>query len=151
MPGSGEVFDWALLDRVVAGRRYILAGGLNPSNVVEAIEMLGPWGVDVSSGVEVSPGRKDPAKVRRFLSAVRSAADSIDIWDDDPVIGSIARSADTDLGAVPRRTAVPNNPAEPGDPSAVGGRAAVPRDEGAASAAGGPSRPFDWEEDSQWQ
>lgn len=73
LPGSGEVFDWTLLDRLVAGRQYILAGGLDPSNVTEAIEMLNPWGVDVATGVEASPGRKDPAKVRRFIAAARAA------------------------------------------------------------------------------
>ena len=84
MPGSGEVFDWARLDRLVAGRPYILAGGLGPDNVTEAVEMLAPWGVDVSTGVEASPGRKDPAKVRRFIAAARAAAASVDRWDDGP-------------------------------------------------------------------
>ena len=71
--GSGQVFDWDLIDRRVAGRPYILAGGLDPENVATAIEMLGPWGVDVASGVEAAPGRKDPVKVRRFLAAARAA------------------------------------------------------------------------------
>lgn len=74
LPGSGEVFDWGELERVVDGRPYILAGGLDPTNVTEAIEMLDPWGVDVATGVEASPGRKDPAKVRRFIAAARKAA-----------------------------------------------------------------------------
>ncbi|MGH1489300.1 MAG: phosphoribosylanthranilate isomerase [Acidimicrobiales bacterium] len=78
LPGSGEVFDWTLLEQALKGRSYILAGGLNPTNVAQAIEMLAPWGVDVASGVESSPGRKDPAKVRRFIAAARAAADSID-------------------------------------------------------------------------
>ncbi len=73
-PGRGETFDWSLLDRLVAGRPFILAGGLTPENVGRAIELVGPWGVDVASGVEASPGHKDPARVRRFLAAVRAAA-----------------------------------------------------------------------------
>ncbi len=72
-PGSGEVFDWGKLDRAVQGRPYILAGGLDPTNVTEAVEMLDPWGVDVATGVEASPGRKDPAKVRLFIAAARKA------------------------------------------------------------------------------
>lgn len=73
MGGSGQTFDWGLVDSRVGSRPYILAGGLDPDNVAEAIESLGPWGVDVASGVEASPGRKDPAKVRRFLAAARGA------------------------------------------------------------------------------
>jgi len=73
LPGSGEPFDWDLVDRRIAGRPYVLAGGLDPDNVTRAIESLGPWGVDVASGVEAAPGRKDPAKVRRFLAAARAA------------------------------------------------------------------------------
>ena len=67
--GGGVAFDWDL----VAGieRPYILAGGLTPENVVEAIERLDPFAVDVSSGVETD-GFKDPAKVRRFLERVRT-------------------------------------------------------------------------------
>lgn len=72
-PGSGKSFDWRLLSQRVGDRPYILAGGLNPENVARAIEELGPWGVDAASGVESSPGRKDPAKVRRFLAAARAA------------------------------------------------------------------------------
>jgi phosphoribosylanthranilate isomerase len=67
--GTGESFDWELL----AGRRskvpLILAGGLNPDNVAEAIEVVKPLAVDVVSGVEAEPGRKDHAKVEAFLEA----------------------------------------------------------------------------------
>jgi phosphoribosylanthranilate isomerase len=70
-PGSGKVFDWSLLGDVPVGPRVILAGGLTPENVAAGIRAAKPWGVDVSSGVEASPGRKDPVKLRRFISTVR--------------------------------------------------------------------------------
>jgi phosphoribosylanthranilate isomerase len=73
-PGSGEVFDWSLVDQVPSGVRLILAGGLTPENVGSAIEYVNPWGVDVSSGVESSPGRKDALKVKRFVENARAAA-----------------------------------------------------------------------------
>jgi len=73
-PGSGKVFDWRLAHEVPDGLRLILAGGLDADNVADAIEAVEPWGVDVASGVESSPGRKDPSKVRRFISNARAAA-----------------------------------------------------------------------------
>jgi phosphoribosylanthranilate isomerase len=67
--GSGESFDWNL----ISGRRSsipaILAGGLRPENVAEAIELTRPFAVDVASGVEAEPGRKDPAKLAAFFEA----------------------------------------------------------------------------------
>ena len=72
-PGSGQVFDWTILDGTRRGLRLILAGGLNPSNVAKAIEQVRPWGVDVSTGVESSPGHKDPAKVRAFVEEAKAA------------------------------------------------------------------------------
>ena len=72
-PGSGVAFDWSLAERIAPGRRVILAGGLTPDNVAAAIEQVRPWGVDVASGVEVEPGRKDPVKVRRFIGAAAKA------------------------------------------------------------------------------
>jgi phosphoribosylanthranilate isomerase len=71
-PGSGHVFDWSLAEGAPSGRRVILAGGLTPENVAGAIERVRPWGVDVSTGVESAPGRKDPRKVRAFVQAARS-------------------------------------------------------------------------------
>jgi len=73
-PGSGRVFDWRLAAEVPDGLRLILAGGLDADNVSDAIEAVEPWGVDVSSGVEAEPGKKDPSKVRRFIANARAAA-----------------------------------------------------------------------------
>jgi phosphoribosylanthranilate isomerase len=72
-PGSGELWDWSLADEVPEGLRVILAGGLDPSNVAAAIARVRPWGVDVSSGVERSPGQKDALKVKAFVDAARAA------------------------------------------------------------------------------
>lgn len=73
-PGSGEVFDWGLFADLPEGPRYLIAGGLNPDNVALAVSRVSPWGVDVSSGVERSPGRKDPLKVKSFVERARAAA-----------------------------------------------------------------------------
>jgi phosphoribosylanthranilate isomerase len=72
--GTGTVADWQLARRAVAtlGLPILLAGGLSPDNVAEAIAAVGPWGVDVSSGVESAPGRKDHARIHRFIAAARS-------------------------------------------------------------------------------
>jgi phosphoribosylanthranilate isomerase len=75
--GTGETFDWSDGSCGVQGVSYILsviiAGGLRPDNVHFAIERLKPWGVDVASGVEARPGKKDPEKVRAFVKVVRAA------------------------------------------------------------------------------
>jgi phosphoribosylanthranilate isomerase len=72
--GTGETFDWALVREVRRRAGFVvLAGGMRPENVKAALQAVGPDGVDVSSGVEASPGRKDPARVRAFVDAVRSA------------------------------------------------------------------------------
>ncbi|MFM8811967.1 MAG: phosphoribosylanthranilate isomerase, partial [Actinomycetota bacterium] len=72
-PGSGEAFDWSLLDELPKGLRVMLSGGLSPDNVRGAILSTQPWGVDVSSGVERSPGVKDAVKMRQFITAARDA------------------------------------------------------------------------------
>lgn len=72
-PGSGRVFDWSLAEGAPSGLRILLAGGLTAENVAEAIDRVRPWGVDVSTGVESSPGVKDATKVRRFITAAKSA------------------------------------------------------------------------------
>jgi len=73
--GTGTAFNWHEAAPVVASlsrtERVVIAGGLKPENVGEAISILRPWGVDVVSGVEASPGKKDPEKVRAFVRAVR--------------------------------------------------------------------------------
>lgn len=71
--GTGETFNWELAALARArGRPVFLAGGLTPENVARAVAQVNPFAVDVSSGVEVSPGRKDAAKVRAFIKAVRN-------------------------------------------------------------------------------
>lgn len=73
-PGSGKVFDWGAFDDLPLGPRYLLAGGLTPDNVAAAVTKTAPWGVDVSSGVERAPGRKDPLKVKAFIERARGSA-----------------------------------------------------------------------------
>ncbi|HEU5182022.1 MAG TPA: phosphoribosylanthranilate isomerase [Candidatus Polarisedimenticolia bacterium] len=73
--GGGVAFDWSRLATHGAfGRRIIVAGGLTPDNVAEAVHLLRPYGVDVSSGVEQSPGVKDAKRMEDFVRAVRGAS-----------------------------------------------------------------------------
>jgi phosphoribosylanthranilate isomerase len=73
MGGTGHLAPWELLAGRDFGVPWILAGGLTPENVAEAIRKVRPWGVDVASGVESSPGRKCPAKMKAFVEAARNA------------------------------------------------------------------------------
>jgi phosphoribosylanthranilate isomerase len=75
--GTGKTFDWhksgSILENIKARGNVVAAGGLTPDNVSMALNILKPWGVDVVSGVEARPGKKDPEKVRAFVRAVREA------------------------------------------------------------------------------
>ena len=74
-PGSGVPFDWSLVGDLVTRHKILLAGGLRPDNVAEAIRRVRPWGVDVASGVEAAPGQKDPSAIARFVTEARAIAD----------------------------------------------------------------------------
>jgi phosphoribosylanthranilate isomerase len=82
-PGSGKVFDWSVAGDAPDSVRLILAGGLTPDNVGAAIQEVLPWGVDVSTGVEKEPGRKDPLAVMRFIENARAAAPVPYLGDDE--------------------------------------------------------------------
>lgn len=73
--GTGVSFDWSHAGDVFAthghGLKIIAAGGLNPDNLAEAVRLMHPWGVDVASGVEATPGRKDPARLKAFLQITK--------------------------------------------------------------------------------
>lgn len=71
--GTGTTFNWAIADEAAASRHIILAGGLTPDNVAGAVAAVHPYAVDVSSGVESAPGKKDGQKVTAFITAVRLA------------------------------------------------------------------------------
>ena len=75
--GTGQTFNWRTgqpsVELISRLGQVIVAGGLNAGNVTEAVRILKPWGVDVSSGVEANPGKKDPHKIRAFVDAVRQA------------------------------------------------------------------------------
>jgi len=77
--GTGRSFDWERTAAIVrevqeaTGGWVIIAGGLKAENVGEAIEAFAPWGVDVASGVESAPGKKDPERLRAFVAAARAA------------------------------------------------------------------------------
>lgn len=76
--GTGIAYDWNLAADTLfskgEARKFIAAGGLTAANIAEAITLLNPWGIDVASGVESAPGRKDSAKLRAFIAGARAAA-----------------------------------------------------------------------------
>lgn len=95
-PGSGRLFDWTLAEEVPTGLRVVVAGGLDPGNVAHAIHTLHPWGVDVATGVEASPGHKDPRLLQAFIAAARAA-------DPPRHLGGDERPYDWDAELVGRR------------------------------------------------
>ncbi|MEU6352798.1 phosphoribosylanthranilate isomerase [Streptomyces sp. NPDC047072] len=72
VPGSGIAWDWSRMPAAGSAEKWLLAGGLTPENVREAVQVTRPWGVDVSSGVEASRGVKDPSLITAFVEAARS-------------------------------------------------------------------------------
>ena len=148
-PGSGELFDWRLAEGVVDPDRLIVAGGLRPENVGVAIAHLRPFGVDVSSGVESAPGRKDPVALAAFMAAVRRAAEEAGYQDrveeEDDARFSFGRFPVGPGNEVP-------TPPPAHDP--VAGRDTRPSDQlglftnldhGGGRAAGADSSLFDWQ------
>jgi len=101
-PGSGELFDWRLAEGVADPRRLMVSGGLRPDNVAAAVAHLHPWGVDVSSGVESSPGVKDPGRLREFVAAARQAGSDVlaqrradgPVSEDDPADTGVRQATD---------------------------------------------------------
>ncbi|HET6597295.1 MAG TPA: phosphoribosylanthranilate isomerase [Anaerolineales bacterium] len=75
--GTGETADWSAAGELAQQYPLLLAGGLTPENVGEAVQRVRPWGVDVASGVESAPGVKDPAKMKAFVQAVRRVETSL--------------------------------------------------------------------------
>lgn len=75
--GQGETVDWSIAGKLARGARLILAGGLNHENVADAIRQVGPFGVDVSSAVESSPGEKDPDMIHAFIDTVRATSNPV--------------------------------------------------------------------------
>jgi len=71
--GTGKTFDWNLARRANGRRRIFVAGGLTPENIADAIRIVRPYAVDVCSGVEARPGRKDPARIVALMGAVKAA------------------------------------------------------------------------------
>lgn len=76
--GTGETTDWDAASRLTMATQVVLAGGLHPANVAAAIVAVQPFGVDVSSGVESAPGKKDPVKIHEFVRQARAAASGAD-------------------------------------------------------------------------
>ena len=126
-PGSGEVFDWRLAEGVVDPGRLIVSGGLRADNVGAAISHLHPFGVDVASGVESSPGRKDPRKLREFVHAARAAA------------RAAAEAAEANAPASTRPAELAGSPGATGSEDRPG-----PGEEGPEVGESVVSEPYDW-------
>lgn len=144
-PGSGEVFDWRLAEGVVDPARLIVAGGLHPGNVADAIRHLRPFGVDVSSGVESAPGRKDPRLVAAFVAAARGAALDGDVAGrsgagEPTTAGAPARAAAPTLPGSPALAGGPVGPGGAGRPAEVGGS----RPPGPMADPAAEDGPYDW-------
>jgi phosphoribosylanthranilate isomerase len=99
-PGSGKVFDWRLAEGAPSGIRLVIAGGLTAENVGDSIRLVRPWGVDVSTGVEEKPGKKDATRLRLFVAAAREAGAEIADRSIDPArddVGGVDRPWDWQL------------------------------------------------------
>ena len=75
--GTGKTANWEQACLLAAKYPLMLAGGLNAENIAEAVSRVGPWGIDVASGVESAPGRKDPLKLKQFIRNARTAEKQI--------------------------------------------------------------------------
>jgi phosphoribosylanthranilate isomerase len=133
-PGSGRMFDWRLLEGVVDPTKLMLSGGLNPDNITNAIRYVRPFGVDVSSGVEVSPGRKDFNKLKDFIVRVKKASDAY-------CSPGQSTSAETPRLGWPRSAS-----ARPGDASTGAGDGSD-LSVGGATTGGSPPPIYDWKND----
>jgi phosphoribosylanthranilate isomerase len=75
IPGGGVPFEWGIVGDLITKHKILLAGGLRPDNVAEAVRRAHPWGVDAASGVEAEPAQKDPDAIARFAAEARAAAE----------------------------------------------------------------------------
>jgi len=82
--GTGQTTDWDFARRAAADRRIILSGGLKTENVAEAIRLVRPYGVDVASGLETKPGKKDHARLKEFIDEVRRAQQQLEAAQKNP-------------------------------------------------------------------
>jgi phosphoribosylanthranilate isomerase len=110
--GTGETFDWDMVSRRYSKVPLILSGGLTPDNVVAAIDKVHPFAVDVASGVEASPGVKDPDKLKAFAAAVRSTAEEGEA-DPEPAPRPSERAPEPGAAAPPAGRRSPVRPPAP--------------------------------------